>query len=427
MISYRFIGSKTLDAGHLKEEIFQQRKAAENGGCSINSNITRLISLYERESLFSWANYIVWENNGYYRLISEYNVLGILNSFATIPSTMFGGRAVGTRITALSESMLESVIFDIGDKRLKEIMKGYDIKSLSFSEDGVSYIHSCLDGLLENHPCIFKDENKLYTPLHNLLLIISNSKEDRIDTMKLYSVIVKYQTPRYSIQIPNGIIENIINNYPPAETSNKNLIERLFYTTNNHQQYTQCIYKLITILKESSITYNEFKYESLPNKKDLATEISFLYSVTTDGLKNAVLDFSLSNISNLYNFMFFIYHQRLANYSPERFKELLDKEKIENMEHHELYLMAKIRKDQLFENVHCYIDNITPNSDCLRFYLSPLDFEEIEKVNIEWLFKFDDEIKAKLFDKEQYKLKLKDYLVENNLSDSDKKYLLGFL
>ena len=240
-------------------------------------------------------------------------------------------------------------------------------------------------------------------------------------------MIVKYQTPRYSIQIPNGIIEDIINNYPPAETSNKNLIERLFYITNNHQQYTLCIYKLITILKDSSITYNEFKYESLPNKKDLATEISFLYSVTTDELKNAVLDFSLSNISNLYNYMFFIYHQRIESYSPKRFKELLDKEKIEDMERHELYLMAKIRKEQLFENVHCYIDNITPNSDCLRFYLSPLDFEEIEKVDIEWIFKFDDEIKAKLFDKEQYKLKLKDYLVVNHLSDRDKRYLLDFL
>ena len=89
--------------------------------------------------------------------------------------------------------------------------------------------------------------------------------------------------------------------------------------------------------------------------------------------------------------------------------------------------MAKIRQDQLFESVHSYIDSIATNSNCLRFYLSPLDFEEIEKVDIEWLFRLDDEIKTKLFDKEQYKLKLKEYLVENNLSESDKRYLLGFL
>lgn len=36
-------------------------------------------------------------------------------------------------------------------------------------------------------------------------------------------------------------------------------------------------------------------------------------------------------------------------------------------------------------------------------------------------------MKIKLFDKEQYKLNLKDYLVESNLSDSDKRYLIGFL
>ena len=52
MISYACIGSKTLDAGKLKEEIYNQRKSAEKGGCSINSNIVKLISLYDRESFF---------------------------------------------------------------------------------------------------------------------------------------------------------------------------------------------------------------------------------------------------------------------------------------------------------------------------------------------------------------------------------------
>ena len=119
LISFRSIGSHALSTEHLREEIYQQRKSAEKGGCSINSNIVRLMSLYERESMFSWANYIICDNNGYFKSICENNAIGILNSFATPSATMFGGLARCTKITSLDNKMLESLIFSIETKRLK--------------------------------------------------------------------------------------------------------------------------------------------------------------------------------------------------------------------------------------------------------------------------------------------------------------------
>ena len=71
LISYRFVGSHVVETYKLKEKIFQQRKSAEKGGCSINSNILVLMALYQRESIFSWANYIICDKN-------------ILNQFAII-------------------------------------------------------------------------------------------------------------------------------------------------------------------------------------------------------------------------------------------------------------------------------------------------------------------------------------------------------
>lgn len=124
LISFRSIGSHALSTEHLREEIYQQRKSAEKGGCSINSNIVRLMSLYERESMFSWANYIICDNNGYFKSICENNAIGILNSFATPSATMFGGLARCTKITSLDNKMLESLIFSIETKRLKAILKG---------------------------------------------------------------------------------------------------------------------------------------------------------------------------------------------------------------------------------------------------------------------------------------------------------------
>lgn len=179
LISFRSIGSHALSTEHLREEIYQQRKSAEKGGCSINSNIVRLMSLYERESMFSWANYIICDNNSYFKSICENNAIGILNSFATPSATMFGGLGRCTKITSLDNNMLKSLIFSIETKRLKAIFKGYEIRSLKIDNDGIEYINLCLGGLAEEQILAFREEDCLYNPLRNLLLLVSKSKEKK--------------------------------------------------------------------------------------------------------------------------------------------------------------------------------------------------------------------------------------------------------
>lgn len=427
IFSYRFIGSKTIETGRLKEQIYQQRRLAEKGGCSINSNITHLMSLYERESQFSWANYVVWENNGYFNLIAENYITGILNSLATPSTSMFGCAAVNSRITALSEGMIEALVFSIANKRLMEIIKGYDINTLNFNEDGVNYINSCFEGLLKKHPCVFKDKDLLYSPLKNLLLIISKSKDNRVHVEKLYSLIVKYQSDSPIFQISNHILERLIETYPPEEKSAKDLISKLLCTTTDHQQYAYCIEYLVKIWETQGVCYNELNFDAIPEKKKLATEISLLYSVTTDELKETIKNFSLTNLDDLPGYMSFIYHNKISTYSPERFKELLDKTKMANMTDRCVFLLAEIRNDTLFEDVHSNIDDIAKNCNQLRFYLSPSDYEQPENVNIEWLFVFDDETKKQLFQKEIFKKKLKQFIADNDLSKSNRTYLLKFL
>ena len=41
------------------------------------------MALYQRESIFSWANYIICDNNEHFKSVCNNTALGILNSFAT--------------------------------------------------------------------------------------------------------------------------------------------------------------------------------------------------------------------------------------------------------------------------------------------------------------------------------------------------------
>lgn len=387
MISYRSIGDRTLHTVHLKEEIYQQRKNAENGGGSINSFIPNLMSQFYREFLFSWANFIIWDNNAYFKQLSENNALGILNSFATPSSSMFGGYGRNTRICALDAFMLESLIFSIDHKRLREIIKGYDIKTLSFSQKGVDYITSCLDGLLEKTENMFFDEKLFFAPLNNLLLIISKAKDERIDSVKIYDVVVKYLNNQYyNRQFESDILMQIICNYAPNVHRKKELIIKLLDFTDSYQQYLNCILFLSKELYDEHQIIDSFSFNHFANKENIGTEMSYLYPILQGEIQEKVLNFSLEKINNLYDYIYFINKNNIKTYSVGKFRELLELMKFSAITYSTYYILAELRKKDIFQELHQYIDESTLlDKECIRFFLAPFEYDNEKKVEVPWI------------------------------------------
>lgn len=429
MISYRSIGDRTLHTVHLKEEIYQQRKNAENGGGSINSFIPNLMSQFYRESLFSWANFIIWDNNAYFKQLSENNALGILNSFATPSSSMFGGYGQNTRICALDAFMLESLIFSIDHKRLREIIKGYDIKTLSFSQKGVNYITSCLDGLLEKTENMFVDEKLFFAPLNNLLLIISKAKDERIDSVKIYDVVVKYLNNQYyNRQFESDILMQIICNYAPNVHRKKELIIKLLDFTDSYQQYLNCIIFLAKELYDEHQIIDSFSSNHFANKENIGTEMSYLYPILQGEIQEKVLNFSLEKINNLYDYIYFINKNNIKTYSVGKFRELLELMKFSAITYSTYYILAELRKKDIFQELHQYIDESTLlDKECIRFFLAPFEYDNEKNVEVPWILSFDEDNRQMLFKKEVYKNKLKQYICDPLVQEGEKLQLLKYL
>lgn len=429
MISYRSIGDRTLHTVHLKEEIYQQRKNAENGGGSINSFIPNLMSQFYRESLFSWANFIIWDNNAYFKQLSENNALGILNSFATPSSSMFGGYGQNTRICALDAFMLESLIFSIDHKRLREIIKGYDIKTLSFSQKGVNYITSCLDGLLEKTENMFVDEKLFFAPLNNLLLIISKAKDERIDSVKIYDVVVKYLNNQYyNRQFESDILMQIICNYAPNVHRKKELIIKLLDFTDSYQQYLNCIIFLSKELYDEHQIIDSFSSNHFANKENIGTEMSYLYPILQGEIQEKVLNFSLEKINNLYDYIYFINKNNIKTYSVGKFRELLELMKFSAITYSTYYILAELRKKDIFQELHQYIDESTLlDKECIRFFLAPFEYDNEKNVEVPWILSFDEDNRQMLFKKEVYKNKLKQYICDPLVQEGEKLQLLKYL
>lgn len=148
LLANRYIGNKAVESEELKEKVHQQRKLAERGGISINSNIIALIAKYQREKLFSQRNFVLSDFNKYDKAICRNTVSGILNSYATKNQCDDESKFFySTKIESLDSQMLAILIFGLETKELREVFRQYEIYSIDIDEDGKQYITKCINNL----------------------------------------------------------------------------------------------------------------------------------------------------------------------------------------------------------------------------------------------------------------------------------------
>ena len=423
LISYRSIGSHLVKTEELREEIFKQRKLTEKGGCSVNSNILLLLSTYQREHLFCASNFIICNNSSYYKSLCYNAASGILNSFSTPASSMFGGLLVSTRVESLDKFMLEILVFDMSNKKLDSALKGYDIETLAFDDSGVDYINSCLHGLNDSKQSLYKSNEMFYPPLCNLLLLISKSQTEKIDKDLLYKVLLKYWN--FEFFIGHRVIDNLIIRYKPSKENSNELISKMLYETHSTLDYTSCIDRLVSYISDYSTEITDIRMDFFKEHKAIIN-LLVIYRVCPDVQKPMLQTFCLDNIENFGHYIRFVFLNHIVPSSDDKMREFYNKYK-KGINEDDSYILTQIRKDASFTSLHNFIDGIAISNECLKFFLSPKEYKDFDNVNVEWIFKFNQEEREDFFKNEVYKTKLKEYINTHWLSKSNLEYLISLL
>lgn len=423
LLSYRAIGRNLVKTEKNKEDIYQQRKSAEKGGCSINSNIQSLMATYYREKLFCHSNFIVCDNNEYFSSLCNNTALGILNSFATPESSMFGGQMQSTRIESLDNFMLDMLIFDVNKEYLESTLKGYEIKDLKFDETGINFINKSLQGLSGKDLMIFRSKERIYKPISNLFLLLSKSQAKDLDTETLYKVLIKFWN--FEFNIGDKVISNLICQYPPQTTFVCTLISKILYESYVGSDYIQAIFQLANIAEKNNIEFEDVKIDLLTEKKDI-TLLILLYSICADSKKQTMLTYCLGKTDSLQDYLYFIYKNSINVASSTKLKELLEKEK-KSINASHCNLLSKIVSDPQFSILHNDINIFAKKNNRLQFILSPFNYCYPNKVQIDWILGLDDKNKENLFKNDIYKKKLKEYIINNSMSKENIDFLLKFI
>ncbi len=416
LLSFRTLGNTAVDTEDKREQIYQQRKSGERGGFSINSNIAVLLSQFERTFQFCNNNYIICDNNDFYKSIGYNTVCGILNSYAT-PDSNFEGRGIKTsKIDKLFPFCIFTFVYCIPPKKLKEIFRRYEIDSIELTEDAINTINEYWINLQKSNNIPFVDRTDIGHYIENLMYVTAKIKNDGIKQEYVYGTIIKYWEHVVNFKINGDTLAFLLSSLKPDRDILQSLLDKLISNLDKYDSFGSCYEWIAKYMSDFQQTY-DMDLSNLKQGK-YANELFYLYNVLNPVVQKEFSKYCQNNLRNAWDYMDFIVDNRIDILSIDEFNKKLNS--LNNnpsyCKRHCYWKLSIMRKDEHYSNVHSIIDELAQKAECLRFYLNPADYDKKNQVEPEWIIYTTKEFMAEYSQIPEYKQILKKYLI-------DKKYL----
>lgn len=424
LLSSRAIGMRAAETDNLKEQIHQQRKSGERGGVSINSNIARLLSKFQREFRFCNNNFTICDNSKQYETICYNTVTGILNSYAT-PCGKFDGIEFGTtKIDEIFSLCVFTFIFCMDNYRLRKIFAQYEIGKMKFSQDAIKLLNGYLEKLSKTHNIPFADGAKFANYIQNVFFVISKMENDGIHIDLLYNVVLKYWS-YLQVSVNERNLDEIICRYEPSKDSLLRIANNLMEITDDNNRFVYCFKYIAYYMNKQRIEYESFDMNKIRSLRNI-DGVCFLYSVIPSAKRDEFSIYCQQKIRHTCFYFEFIADNNLKVDSTEHFKEMI--EKIRKTTSDDISFcyqkLSEIYSSGQNPEVKQMIENIAVKNECMKFYLSPKEYYDKSNINPEWLLYMNKSTIQEIVKIKEYKDVLKQYLSDNRFISHEKRMMI---
>jgi len=437
LISNKYYLSSVKEINELMLSLYDDKMISDNGGYSMNSNISLLIVNIYRLINFGDVNHIICLENEYSKQCFRNAIAGILLNHSI---KVQDSRIRSTKLENINKTNLKIFLYHITYSDLKVIFGRYDIRNLVFSEDALDFIELLFDNLLSNEKESIDIivNQKYFDVFQNLvfLLLNANPSNNGETNRKIYDVFIKYEFFKgkhtlLSTDSSSNLFEllglYIAKNTPTKETAVK-LLAPIYQREKNWWKPDSFVKSITDILSKEEFVLEDIYDISQINYSNTSdwAYLSALYPILSLKVKEQVLqclqnkEFSLDyyTLAQIYN----IYGIPIFNIDLyERYKSSITGK--------ELYysnLLLKVRTDERCSSVHEKIDEFIAESEYMKFASNPSAYTELDNIEPEWLLNCEEEDFRRLARLDVVNKKMKDSFDKGWLGDRLKKKFLMY-
>ena len=414
LFSFKVINDLFNEVAKLQSEIAKQRKSAENGGSSLNSNIQMLLHSFRQ--LFDFCNENCIINDFYTESKDVYKKIGE----GVIDSVMTQENPIGfqTKLEKLYEDNIFLFVFQLTPDALKDIFSRHVEKPIPVDEGFCQKLTTLIKNLtkyFDNDVYRILPQETVANYVKNIILLYNNI-DATPEIEGIYQLIIDTWTVgRFGLWIEH--LNSLGEKLKPTPEHSRTLIYKIL-ETNTLGREIEAIY--VAKLSKISVTEGNLKpqiqKEQIFAKKTNVIYLASFVKAVDEETQKEIIKYVRENAKSLYDLVV------SEIYTEEHFltKELIKrfKENISNgvgmfntTEEFACKYLLKLCEDRKELKGAC--GDLRKTNACIRFLSNPLAFKPIDEIKDTWLLYCEDNDLKGLLKNETIKEKAKKYIEEN--------------
>jgi hypothetical protein len=341
---------------------------------------------------------------------------------------MLDGALATTKLTALDILCVKLIIFYIAHEDLIKLIRQFNISSLSVAEEASDYISVCIKNIQGNFRGLIKHQEYKNSIL-NLLYLLSISPLEKVEIESIYAIVLNICKSDLSWENDKLIkfLDKLIDAYRPNPELASKLLMTLAMSKNggSYQEFKSSYSKLTKIISSAHSHLPEFQIDEIL-VGDKTECIFIIYPVVPDSLKSEFVEKISAKIKRLVSYLMFVSMYGIEVNNDVNLKRLIQQQN-PNCEEFCSRELANLRNDVKYKCLHELIDANIENHKLISFYLSPLDYEDIEKISVSEIMLCSHEQKTALFKTPICREKLIEFLSRDKISEADRKSCIKYL
>lgn len=435
LISSKYFSKKSNDAEELSRKIHRQKKQADNGGASINSNADSLVSKFLQTYNFCVSNSIEFSNTYFYSLITD-TVSGILLSHITKDNRL-NGLFKPTKIESLEWSHVFVLLFFMNTNDLSEILKLHDVKELIIKDESLKdlerIITNLYDALYFNDRFVKPDFKVqiISNIIGNIVILLGCSKTtiSKEVANKIYRIIHDL----WSRPICMSVLTHLHLMMAKYKPSNEMAIYLLDDAIKLDKYKSISIANIISKqLQENNLLFDRIKDISMLINETEGQLGMTLYNVLPSNVQSDYMTYVQNNSKRLPVYVIILKNLHVGVTNVSVFEQLLKNPNFTTGFKEEqlttiCWIFADFRKNAMYANVHPIIDAYGEQHEQYKFYLDPIGYKDIDKINTKWLLRLEESVLKELGKNNIIKEKVKTSVLSGELTKAESDILVKIL
>lgn len=418
LVSGNILMENWIETARLNDQLYQQRKSAERGGISINSNIVKLLDNFEQTFFFCNENYILNECYKYSKDAYEMMTKGILNSIMT----PIDKARIQTKLDKLEMRNIPLFIFMVKSSELKKILDSIVVKPIPADTDFINMLGILFGNLAEDLTTTndhnYIDNQIISNCIKNIILML-NRTENSSCVINIYQVIINYWHQGEFIEFYSEL-QLLFQRQKPRPDEAIRILNCALHSANlpravEANYYIACMSKVAN--KSGKYLEEIVDAKQLDYIKDIKLRAAFLLALSEPVRQNLILQIQ-SAVDNLYDLCIIESNSSLHIINGELIMKL--KESVKNEESIFLYteeiacsILHRLSLTDEYVDLKKALEEFTNINGCYRFISDPINYDDLNSIRGSWLVQLSDEqLKHLLNDNEIRKVAL-EYCEEN--------------